>query len=172
MTTALNIGDRVRVPVGVTRRDGLVTDISNPVGVGGRRLVSVALPQEPADPLAWVVGEEEVERIDPHAEPAQVDAAEAEDYLARGGLISILHANMDDPTSRVRAWLRKNEVGGVSYTSEEAFGAVGGNVVPFRAAANCRVFAPKRAEVIRFVRSFGFDRATAERIVAAVGVAP
>lgn len=173
MTTAFNVGDRVRVPLGRSKLEGFITEDRGAIGYNGRRLYRVVVPMDESEPRVYELPEAEMELIDPSTEPEPVvDPAQAEDYLTRGGLITILHTNLSGGPRQPRVWLRSNAAGNVVHTFDEARGVVGGNVVPFLAAHGERVFTPKRAEVLRFIQSFGFDRPTAERIVAAVGTAP
>ncbi len=173
VTTAFKVGDRVRVPLGRSSLDGVITEDRGAIGYNGRRLYRVVVPVEESEPRVYELPEAELELIDPLTEPELVvDPARAEDYLTRGGLITILHTNVSGGAHQPRVWLRPNAAGNVLYTFDEARGVVGGNVVPSLAVHGERVFTPKRVEVLRFIQSFGFDRATAERIVAAVGTAP
>ena len=95
-----------------------------------------------------------------------------EAYLIHGGLIGILRSNLSGGRSQPRVWLRPDTIGNVTHTFERERGVVGGEVVPFMAVHDDKVFTPKRKEVLSFLRSFNLDPTDAERIISSVGTAP
>lgn len=68
-------------------------------------------------------------------------------------------------------WRCPQRGGGVTYTYSARRGVVGGRAVPLAAMLGEKICAPKKGEVIHFLKGYGLDQAGAERIVAKVGTA-
>ncbi len=163
------VGQRVTVPLGPRDVPGIVAEERGALGIGGRYLYHVHVPMEPYDPMFLVCSEEEMAAAD---EPPPLEPGEVVKYLVNGGLVSILWSNLEGGKNQPRAWLCRTSRGGVTHTFLPERGMVGGQAVPFFALHGDKVFAPKAAEVVTFVESFGLNRREAEKVVAEAGTAP
>ncbi len=173
MSSALHVGDRVRVSLGRSRITGVITEDRGAIGVRGRHLYEVLVSMDPFEPTTFELPEDEIEAMDDLAEHGAVmrkDQIKA--YLIHGGLIGILRSNLSGGRSQPRVWLRPDTIGNVTHTFERERGVVGEDVVPFMAVHDDKVFTPKRKEVLSFLRSFNLDPQDAERIISSVGTAP
>ena len=171
MKPAFRVGDRVQIPLGRRKLAGVVIEDRGSIGVRGRRLYQVSVPMDPFDPATYELPEEEIEPMDEPAE-AEMDKREVANYLANGGLMSILRSNLAGGRDQPRAWVRPDTLGNVTHTFVKQRGILGGGDVPFMAIHGDKVFSPKRGEVLSFLQSFHLDRAEAEKILKAVGTAP
>jgi hypothetical protein len=173
MSSAFRVGDRVQVPLGRRRITGVITEDRGAIGVRGRHLYEVLVSMDPFEPTTFELPEDEIEAMDDLAEPgAAMRKDQIEAYLIHGGLIGILRSNLSGGRSQPRVWLRPDTIGNVTHTFERERGVVGGEVVPFQAVHDDKVFTPKRNEVLSFLRSFNLDPPDAERIISSVGTAP
>jgi len=136
------------------------------LGVNGRRLYRIQLDMGTEEPFAFEVPEVDLE-------PAGVpDKAVILRYLKGGGLVHILRSNLGDEQDKPRAWLSFTLSGDVTHTLEAWRGVIGGEVVPYFALHERKVFAGKREQVVKFLTSFGLTRAEAEDVVRTVGTGP
>ena len=172
MKPAFQVGDRVSFPFGAERAEGTVIEVRGLMGVGGRRLYQVEVPNDPFDPQTYELAEDEMEPSRANGERIPLSTAAIIDYLRYGGLTSILQSNLDGGRNQPRVWLCRDSLGGVTHTFYEQRGLVGGETVPFWALYEDRVFTPKREEVLKYLRSFGLSKAQAEEVLAEVGTAP
>lgn len=169
---AYHVGDRVAFDYGRGTVTGVIVEDHGAIGVKGQRLFQVQVPMEPDEPLLVELAEDEI-RPAPSTDPGpSVDPAKAVEYLANGGLISLLRANRAGGKNQPRAWLCPDVLGNVTHTFVPERGVVGGQLVPFGAVHDDKVFAPRRDAVLTFLESFGLGRAAAERVLATVGTAP
>jgi hypothetical protein len=169
-TAPFSIGDKVWVPLSVGRTVGTIIEDRGRLGVSGERLFRVSIPHDPYDAEESVVSETEIERLSKHDEKELQQKLLPEqilDFLANGGLASILHRN-----SRDRVWLRLDPLGGVTYTFNEGYSTTGGQAPPLYVMYGEKIFEPEREQVIKFVESFGLTREQAQRVVRAIGTAP
>lgn len=128
---------------------------------------------DPFESMTFEMTEDEMEPVDAQAESKIVlDKEKIKDYLANGGLISILRSNLSGGRGQPRVWLRPDSLGNVTHTFEQERGVRGGEVPPFMAVHDDKVFLPKRGEVLAFLQSFDLDRSEAEKILSAIGTAP
>ena len=162
------VGDWVRIPLGPRRVDALIVEDRGRIGAGGRRLLAVEVPSDPAEPMRFEVSESE-------AEPADRQAPEKGKivrYLKQGGLLAILQSNTSGGRDQPRVWLRYDTLGNVTYTFIERHGQVGGERVPFLAIHGERIFRAKLDAVRHFLMSFGLSRSEADDVIKSVGTAP
>ena len=142
---SFQVGDRVRVPLGQRHSVGVIVEDHGAIGVDRRRLLRVQEPMEPFEPLVLVVPEEELEPVADNGQaPTALYKAKIIDYLANGGLISILRSNLLGGKSQPRVWLCLDNLGNVTHTFLAERGLIGGETVPFGAAHEDKVFTPKQ----------------------------
>ena len=85
------------------------------------------------------------------------------DYLANGGLWSMLRVSSDGISRR--AWLGRAPTGTISHRFDASMGGIGGGFVPCLALQNGTIFERKTVEVLAFVKSFGLDEREAEHVL-------
>jgi hypothetical protein len=143
------------------------------IGPQGRHLFQVDIPMDPFEPMRVELPEDEIEVIPAGTEAARpIDKHRIIDYLVNGGLISILRSNLSGGKNQPRVWLCLDQLGNVTHTFIPERGVNGGQVVPFSAVHDDKVFVPKRDSVLSFVESFGLSRQEAERVVSELGTSP
>lgn len=170
---SFRVGDRVRIDFGRRKLTGVVVEDRGPLGVHGRRLYQVDLPMDPDEPMTVELPEDEMELIPPGTDDKQpLDKQKVTDYLIYGGLVSILQSNLSGGKNQPRAWLCRDQLGNVTHTFIPERGIVGGQLVPFFALHEDKVFAPKLDSVLSFLQGFGLNRQEAEKVVSEVGTAP
>jgi len=169
---SFRVGDRVRVDFGRRKLTGVIVEDRGPIGIQGRRLFQVDLPMDPSEPMSVELPEDEMELIPPGAEDKRhLDKRNVIDYLINGGLVSILRSNLSGGKSQP-VWLCLDQLGNVTHTFISERGIVGGQLVPFSALYEDKVFAPKLNSVLSYIQSFGLNRQEAEKVVSEVGTAP
>jgi hypothetical protein len=152
---------------------GVIVEDMGALGIQGRRLFQVDIPIDPFEPINVVRPEDEMEAIAPGTETVpSIDKQSIVNYLVYGGLLSILRSNLSGGRNQPRVWLCLSQLGNVTHTFVPERGVVGGQVIPFGALYNDKIFTAKQDLVLSFVESFGFNRREAENIVAEVGTAP
>ena len=128
---------------------------------------------DPFEPMSVELPDDEIEAIAPGTEVARpFDKHQITDYLVNGGLISILRSNLSGGKNQPRVWLCLDQIGNVTHTFIPERGLIGGQVVPFWAVHDDKVFAAKRDSVVSFIESFGLNHQEAEKVVSEVGTAP
>lgn len=173
MSTAFQVGDRVKIPLGRRKVAGVISEDRGSIGVHGRRLYQVLVPMDPFEPTAYELPENEIEALSESANSiTAIDAARVIDYLKNGGLISILQSNRSGGRNQPRVWLCLDSLGNVTHTFLKERGLHGGETVPFLAVYEDHVFSPKQDEVSALLRSFGLDASQADEIIASVGTYP
>jgi hypothetical protein len=171
--SSFQVGDRVRVDFGRRKLTGVIVEDRGAIGAQGRHLFQVDIPMDPFEPMTMELPEDEMEAIPPGTELARpIDPQRIIDYLINGGLISILRSNLSGGKNQPRGWLCLDQLGNVTHTFVPERGVIGGQLVPFRAVHEDKVFTPKRNAVLSFIESFGLSRQEAEKIVSDVGTAP
>ena len=165
--SSFRVGDRVRLGYGPRKFTGEIVEDRGAIGVGGRRLFAVSVPDDPFDDTVTEVPEDELEAVTD--EPKTLEKSKIIEFLSFGGLLSILRNNLVGGKHQPRAWLLPNQLGNVTYTLFPGRGVIGGESVPFRALNGDKIFASKRDETIAFVESFGLTRDEAEKVVSKVG---
>src|SRR4051794_24344159 len=116
MNSTFKVGDQVRVPLGRRGVIGVITEDRGPIGFRGRRLYQVRVPMEPAEPAIYELAGVEIEAIDPLKYAAvTMDKKQVIDYLASGGLITILDSNRQGGKYQPRVWLCPDSVGNVTH---------------------------------------------------------
>lgn len=158
------VGDAVSFVHGVRRVWAQIIEDRGDLGINGRRLYRVRVEREATEPRDFEMPEDDLS-------PAPNKAA-AIQFLADGGLISILKRNLGGGRNQPRVWLTTRSAGTVTYTLAGDAAMVGGATVPFGALEGERIFTPVKHEVVTFLTSFGLTRAEAEHVVSAVGTAP
>ena len=166
---AITLGDTVRFTLGTTPVTGIVIDDRGPIGANGVRIYRVRVPNSPYDDELFEMAEDELDVQPPPDTDVPKDAIV--EYLQHGGLVQILRQNLSGGKSQPRVWLRRDTAGNVVHTFTEAPGAVGGATVPFAALRANRIFAPKRGDVLAFLKTFGLSGDDANRVIDAVGTA-
>jgi hypothetical protein len=166
----LTPGMLVRVPFGPGTVNGRIIEDRGPVGARGRHLYTVEVPSDPDDPFLLVLAADDIE--DDYVPDEPIEPDEVREFLLNAGLISILRRNMLGGANQPSAWLCRDTLGNVTFTTHPDRGMIGGSRIPFFARRGERVFTPKRDEVVAFVESFGLSRDAAEEVVEAVGTAP
>jgi hypothetical protein len=170
---SFHVGDRVRVDFGRRKLSGVIVEDRGTIGVKGRRLFQVDIPMDPFEPMSVELPEDEMELIPPGADGTQpMDKQKIIDYLIHGGLVSILRSNLSRGRNQPRVWLCPDQLGNVTHTFIPERGVVGGQVVPFSALHEDKVFAPSLDSVRSFLQSFGLNRQEAEKVVSELGTAP
>jgi hypothetical protein len=170
---SFRVGDHVRIDFGRRKLTGVIVEDRGPLGVHGRRLYQVDLPMDPSEPMSVELPEDEMELIPPGAEISPpMDKQKIIDYLINGGLVSILRSNLAGGKNQPRAWLCLDQLGNVTHTFNPDRGVVGGQLVPFLALRQAKIFTPKLDSVVSFLQSFGLNRQEVEKVVSEVGTAP
>jgi hypothetical protein len=173
MSSTFRVGDRVRVSLGRRGLQGVVTEDRGAIGSHGRHLYQVSVPMDPFEPTTFELPGEEMELVEESEEPGlRLDRARIENYLIHGGLVAVLRSNVSGGRHAPRVWLRPDTMGNVTYTYERERGVIGGEVAPFAALHDDRIFTPKREDVLVFLESFGLDRPAADRIIDSIGTDP
>ncbi len=172
-SSSFHVGDRVKIDFGQQKLTGVIVEDRGPIGVRGRRLFRVEIPMEPDEPLMVELPENEME-VAPLSDAAgkSLTAEKIIEYLTNGGLISMLRSNISGGRSQPRVWLCLDNLGNVTHTFVPERGLVGGQLVPFWALQDDKIFEPGRKSVVAFVESFGLSHQQAEQVVSQVGIAP
>jgi len=158
--------------MGRHKSTGFVVEDRGAVGIRGRRLYRIEIPQEPHDPLMLVVPEEElIPLTEEDLAPTVLDKDKILKYL-RYGLCSILSENLEGGKYQPRIWLLLNSLGNITYTLRPELGVLGGAIPPSGAVRGSKIFRPKKDEVLAFLASFGLDPQEAKTLVSQVGTAP
>lgn len=171
MKTAFRVGDHVTFPLGARRVTGTITEDRGPIGVRGQRIFQVEVPRDPLEPTTFELQEDEIEPGNAN-EIKEIPGNEIIDYLVNGGLIAILRCNTSGGKNQPRAWLCRDSLGNLTHTFVKERGQVGGQMVPFFALHDDRVFEPKENEVLNFIQSFGLRIDQAKGVLKAVGQRP
>jgi hypothetical protein len=151
----------------------VIVEDRGPIGAHGRHLFQVDFPMDPLEPMSVELPQDEIEAIPPGTEETQpIDKQKIMDYLVHGGLISILRSNLSGGKNQPRVWLCLDQLGNVTHTFVPERGVIGGQLVPFWAVQDGKVFTPKRDDVLSFVESFDLNRQEAGKVVSEVGTAP
>lgn len=169
MSTSFQVGDQVQVPLGNRRLPGVITEDRGSIGLRGRHLYQVLVSMDPFEPATFELSEDELESIGPKT---ALERAKILDYLINGGLIAILRSNTAGGRNQPRVWLRSDSAGNVTHTFDPTLGVVGGEVIPFMAIHEDRIFSPKRDEVLNYLQGFKISRKDAEQILTTIGTAP
>lgn len=170
---AFHIGDRVQITFGRRKLTGVIVEDRGAIGVQGRHLYQVRVSMEPFEPMLVELPAGEMEAVAADtAAPPSIDKQQIMAYLASGGLIAMLRSNLTGGKHQPRAWLCLDNLGNVTHTFLPERGVLGGQVVPFWAVQDDKIFTPRRDAVVAFVEGFGLSPAEAERVVAEVGTMP
>ncbi len=171
---AFKKGDRVKIALGQRKLTGEIVEDRGALGAHGRHLFRVHVFMEPYEPMMLELPEDEMERFPVEAEPQpSIEKRKAIEYMINGGLISILRSNIAGGRNQPRVWLCLDQLGNVTHTFIPERGVVGGEVVPFSAVHDDRVFTPKRKCVTSFIeKSFKLTPQEAQRVINEIGVAP
>ncbi|HZW33563.1 MAG TPA: hypothetical protein VFF52_22780 [Isosphaeraceae bacterium] len=161
------LGDWVTFRYGARQVFAQVIEDRGPLGANRRRLYRIRLDQDLNEPIAFEMPEDEMEKAVP-------DKAAILRYLKQGGLVKILHTNLQGGRNQPRVWLTLSPRGEVSYTCEASRRLIGtGATVPFWGLLENKIFLPKKDVIIDYLKtSFGLTREEAEEVVEAVGTAP
>jgi hypothetical protein len=161
------LGDWVTFRYGAEQVFAQIIEDRGPLGVNRRRLYRIRFNQDLDEPIAFEMPEDDLEKAVP-------DKAAILEYLKRGGLVKILHTNLQGGRNQPQVWLTLSPRGEVSHTFEAARRLIGnGGTVPFWALHENKIFLPKKPDVIKYLTtSFGLTREEAEDVVQAVGTAP
>lgn len=161
-----HVGDHVKIDFGPRKLSGIIVEDRGKIGVRGRSLFRIQVLMEPFDPLVVELSEDEL-KLELET-PPPIEKGMIVDYLAYGGLISILRSS-EIPQ---RVWLRHDNLGNVTHTFQAELGEIGGHLAPARAVHDGRIFSPKRSEVLAYLEGFGLEREEAETVLARVGTGP
>ncbi len=171
--STFRVGDRVAIRLGRRTLTGVIVEDRGGIGVRGRRLFRVDIPMDPFEPMEVELPEDEMEPVAEGAEATgSIDRDRIAEYLVNGGLISILRSNLLGGKNQPRVWLSLDNLGNVTHTLAPERGIIGGQMVPFGAVHDDKVFTPRRDAVLSFIEGFGLTQRQAEQIVAEVGAAP
>ncbi|MEX0794417.1 MAG: hypothetical protein WD045_14875 [Pirellulaceae bacterium] len=162
-----SVGDWADMRYGAQRRIVKVVEDRGGLGVGGRRLYSVIPIQSSEERRVVEMPEEKLQ-------PANDFRRDVVDYLGSGGLVEILKRNLSGGKNQPRVWLHQGPAGDqeIAYRLSPVERGVGGEVVPFYALMDDRVFLGKRVEVADYLITFGLDRLEVEEIIKMVGTSP
>jgi len=128
---------------------------------------------DPFDPMTVEMPEDEIEAVSTEEKvPPTIDKSKIIEYLESGGLVSILRSNISGGKNQPRVWLCLDNLGNVTHTFIPERGVIGGQVVPFWAVHDDKVFSPKRDAVLSYLQSFGLNQQEVEKVVSEVGTAP
>lgn len=171
--SSFHVGDRVRVNFGRRQLAGVIVEDRGAIGAQGRHLFQVNIPMDPFEPMMVELPADEIEAVAAGTEAAlPIDKQKVTDYLANGGLISILRSNLSGGRNQPRVWLCLDNLGNVTHSFISERGVLGGQQVPFWAVHDAKVFTAKQDLVVSFVESFGLTPQEAEKVVSEVGTAP
>jgi hypothetical protein len=160
------VGDWVAFPYGNKDPIAQVIEARGPLGINQRHLYRILVPRESGEPDSFEMPEDEL------AAAAPLGKAAIMDYLKAGGLVEILRSNLSGGRDQPKVWLSYTPRGKISHTFLAERGMIGGATVPFFALHEGSVSAGKADEVVRFLESFGLNRAEAQEILTAIGTAP
>jgi hypothetical protein len=171
--TSFHVGDRVQIDFGRRKLTGVIVEDLGAIGAHGRRFFQVDIPMDPFEPMSVELPEQEIEAMAPGTEAAGlIDKQKIMGYLVNGGLISILRSNLSGGKNQPRAWLCLDQLGNVTHTFIPERGLTGGQLVPFWAMQEDKVFTTKQDAVVSFVESFGLNHQEAKKVISEVGMAP
>ena len=164
-----HVGDQVQIDFGRRKLTGTIVEDRGAIGVRGRHLFSVSVPIDPFDPMLVEVPDDEIEALQPGAAATSPPLKnQIIEYLASGGLISILRSNISGGPNPSRVWLRPDSLGNVTHTFIPERGIVGGDSAPASTIHNGRIRPEKRDAVLSFLQSFGLDREEAKKVLSAI----
>lgn len=163
------VGDRVRIDLGPHKLTGVIVEDRGAIGIQGRHLFRVDVPMDPFEPMTVELPEDEIEAARTEEGTAPITKEKIMDYLKNGGLISILRSNISGGKNQPRAWLCLDNLGNVTHTFTPERGILGGQLVPFGAVSDEKIFAPKRDCVVSFVETFDLSYDEADTVVSEVG---
>jgi len=167
-----HVGDKVKFTLGRRELVGVIVEDHGAIGKQGYHLFRVEIPMDPLEPLSVVMPEEECQIVLESDRNGQtIDKDKIIEYL-KYGLFSILRSNRSSGTNQPRVWLCFDNLGNVTHTFNQQRGLVGGESVPFQAHREDVIAAGKRAEVLKFLETFGLDHREAEQVVRFVGTSP
>jgi len=166
---SLAVGDKVQFTLGRHRLRGTLVEDRGRIGAAGRKLFRVRVEMLPGDTQVYELPEDDIHAIDQSQDLTRKEIIE---YLAQGGLVSILRRNMAGGGNQPRVWLTRDSLGNVTYTFSREDGLLGGDTIPFFALHRSKIFRPKKTEVIRFLESFNLRPRDGELIVERIGLAP
>lgn len=168
-----HVGDHVSVELGRRRLTGVIVEDQGPLGIQGRHIFQVEIPQDPLDPMSVSLTEDDIEAIDPSEVAAPtIPKQKIVDYLVNGGLISILRSNGSNEKQQPRVWLTRDQLGNVTHTHNPHRGVLGGDPVPPSALHGTKINAQTLEAVLKLLSSFGLTLDEGESIAAHVGIAP
>jgi hypothetical protein len=160
------VGDWVVFLSGTKSKFAQVAEERGSFGIKGEHIYGLLDARESAEPEYFELPEEALEIASPP------DKAAIMKYLKEGGLVALLRCNLGGGRDQPKAWLTYTPRGALTSTFHADQGIVGGATVPFFALHEYNVFTGKQEEVIRFLESFGLDRAEAQEVISTVGTAP
>jgi hypothetical protein len=169
---SFRVGDRINVRFGPRKLTGVIVEDRGAIGAQGRHLFQVNIPMEPFEPMMLELPEDELEAADRTDGAVPIDKDKITDYLTNGGLVSILRSNLSGGRYQTRAWLCLDNLGNVTHTFVPERGMIGGELVPWGAVHDDKIFRPTRDSVLSLIQSFGLTRDEAEKIVSKIGTAP
>ena len=164
-SSQIRVGDWVSFLYGTRRVWAQVVEDRGPLGVNRRRLYTIRLGDEPTEAMTFEVPGDDLTPVVPAK-------AEVIEYLKGGGLIAILQSNLGGGRNQPRVWLAFDSHGSLTHTFIAERGVLGGDVVPFFALQEKRIFTPKSSEVVSYLSTFGLTPAEAEDVVRSVGTVP
>ena len=168
-STDFKVGDMVSVPAPLRREVGMIIEDRGHLGIGGRRLFRVEVPNHPYSTNTLVVDEDEIQHATESEQAElqqQLDPAEIKEFLIDGGLVGMLIRHTPQ-----RVWLLRVPQGVMMFTYIEGYSVTGGEYPPTTALHGEKISASKRDAVIRFIQSFGLSKSNAEDVVRKIGVA-
>lgn len=165
------VGDWVRIMLGARKVRALILEDRGNVGRGGRRLFTVEIPADPAEPMTFELAADDMEPTE--RDEAELDREKAVQYLSRGGLVSMLRAGLSaGERQQPRVWLRYDTLGNVTHTFHERHGQMGGTTIPPVPIDHERIPRSKLGEIREFLGGFGLSKGEIEKVIRAVGTEP
>ena len=170
--TSFRVGDHVKFDYGQRQLNGVIVEARGGIGARGRHLFKVEVPMDPFDPMTLELAEDEIQAM-PSESPAVIrDNAKVIEYLIYGGLISILRSNISGGKNQPRVWLCLDNLGNITHTFVPERGVTGGQMVPYWAIHDSKIFSAKRDVVLEYLLSFGLNHQEAKKVIAEVGTSP
>jgi hypothetical protein len=165
---SFHVGDWVQLAMGPRKVSGKIVEDRGLLGVGGRRLFYVQVPQDPYEPKVLLMPEDELESENGSERRKPIPKHKIIEFLKNGGLFGILLATTGAP-NQPRVWLCRDTLGNVTYTFDPERGLIGGAVIPFGVRDEDGVSSSKKEAVSTFVQSFGLSRPEADEAIQAMG---
>ena len=169
------LGDWVSFVYGARPVVAQVIEDRGRLGYKGRRLYGLRMDLENLDeiePTRIEMPEEELKPAAPPPVRGLPDKAAVIRYLKEGGLKAVLRPPFPRGSNPPHAWLALDAKGHVTHRFTPAQPGIGGAMVPIYALHRGNKVPPDRQEeVIAFLASFGLNRAEAEDVLRAAGVA-